>query len=588
MQKKRWIHKPLPAAEYIQALRESVNLSELTATLLLQRGVQTFEQARHFFRDTLDELHDPFLMQDMDKAVHRLLHAIEHEERLLFFGDYDVDGTTSVSLFMLFFRTHFPQVPCDFYVPDRYTEGYGVSTRGIDLAAQSGCRLMITLDCGIRSVEKVQYAKEKGIEVIVCDHHEPGPVLPDAVALLDPKIPGNAYPFKELSGCGVGFKLLQALCMRKGVPLAALYAYLDLVAISTACDIVPIVGENRILVREGLKLLNATPRTGIKALIDVARFKNQLSVSNLVFGIGPRINAAGRIAHANHAVNLLITDSEEEASEYAKSVDVKNELRKDYDAHITEEALEQIAQKQEPYYTNVLFKNDWHKGVIGIVASRCIEKYHRPTIILTESNGKATGSARSVPGVDVHAAIDACGDLLEQYGGHTHAAGLTLSLDNLAAFSERFEQAVAQQISYEALTPALSIDLQIQLGQITLNSYKLIREMAPFGPANLQPFFSSSNVRVVGEIRILKEKHLKFSVAHPNDPNTFDVIGFNKLDLLPLLQADAPFAICYQIELNEYQGNKSLQLLLADVQPMDEHAGHSSIEAQTKPYSHAS
>ncbi len=568
IQYKQWEYAQTPNQEKIEILRKALNLSEVTATLLVQKGIESYDDAFHFFRDSLEDAHDPFLMDNMATAVERLSRAIHQEEKILFYGDYDVDGTTSVSLFKAFFKKVYPHLECDFYVPDRYTEGYGVSQRGIDIAAEKGISLMITLDCGIRAIAKVDYALTKGIETIICDHHEPGDSLPKAVAVLDPKIPKNKYPFKELSGCGVGFKLLKALCKKERIAQETLYSFLDFVAISSACDIVPIVGENRIFVREGLKNINSNPRIGVKALIEVAGFKNEINVSNLVFGLGPRINAAGRIAHANYAVNLLLSEDETEAFEGAKSVDIKNELRKGYDSQITEEALEIIEQKSEPYYSNVLFKEDWHKGVIGIVASRCIEKYYKPTIILTESNGKATGSARSIKGFDIHKAIAACSHLLEQFGGHMYAAGLTLPLENVPAFRTAFEQVVAAQISTAQLIPILYIDLKINLNQINLKLYELIRQMAPFGPGNMEPAFGSENILVV-EVTILKEKHLRLKVSQEGRKETYNAIGFNMIDYLSLVQSGEPLRICYQLNLNEYRGNKTLQLMLKDIQPME-------------------
>lgn len=568
IQYKEWEYAKTPSEDKVEELRKALNLSEVTATLLLQRGIETYDEAFHFFRDTLEHSHDPFLMDSMNIAVERLSLAIHSMEKILFFGDYDVDGTTSVSLLKAFFGKVYPDLECDFYVPDRYSEGYGVSERGIDIASEKGVTLMITLDCGIRAIEKVDYAKQKGIDTIICDHHEPGKSLPNAIAILDPKIPGNAYPFKELSGCGVGFKLLEGLCEKEEIHKSVLYEFLDFVAISSACDIVPIVDENRIFVREGLKIINKNPRTGVKALIEVAGFKSEITVSNLVFGVGPRINAAGRIAHANYAVNLLLSNDKKEAFEGAKSVDIKNELRKGYDAQITEEALELISKKEEPYYSNVLYKEDWHKGVIGIVASRCIEKVYKPTIILTESNGKATGSARSIKGFNIHDAILECAKFLDQFGGHMYAAGLTLPIENVLPFSNAFEQVVKKQLSEKPLIPILHLDLKIKLNQISLKLYQLIRQMAPFGPSNMEPTFGSENVIVVGDIRVLKEKHLKFKISHIDESDTYDVIGFNMIDYISLLQSSEPVRVCYQLNLNEYRGNKTLQLMLKDIQPM--------------------
>lgn len=565
---KKWVYAPKPDESAVKKLRAALNLSEITATLLLQRHIDTYEKALHFFRDTLADCHDPFLMSGMDVAVERLMAALENKEHLLFYGDYDVDGTTSVSLFMAFFAKHFPEASCTFYIPDRYAEGYGLSERGIEMALKQGVTLLITLDCGIRATEKIAYAKEKGIDVLVCDHHEPGDTLPDALAILDPKIVGNPYPFKSLSGCGVGFKLLQALCKRKGIADEALTPFLDFVAISTACDIVPMTGENRILVREGLKVINNQARTGIKALLKIVDLKQDITVSEMVFRIGPRINAAGRIAHANNAVRLLLCQDYTQALALAKSIDTKNELRKDYDQEITEEALKLIEENKAQTRANVLFKHDWHKGVIGIVASRCIEKDYKPTIILTESNGKATGSARSIRGFDIHCALSRCAHLLDTFGGHKFAAGLTLPLQNVEKFRTAFQEIACEQISENQLIPRQALDLQIDFNHINFRLHRLIAQMAPFGPENMRPVFGTEKVEIVGEIVVMKEIHLKITVKQTKHPETFTALGFRMIDFLPLLQENKYFRICYQLSLNRFRGQESLQLMLKDIQPM--------------------
>jgi single-stranded-DNA-specific exonuclease len=437
---KRWIIKQKPSEEQIEKLIADIHVSEPVAAMLLQRKVHSFEEAKNYFRPSLGLLHDPFLMKDMDKAVNRLVDAIYNHEKIVVYGDYDVDGTTSVTLFYGFLRTFYSNLL--FYIPDRYKEGYGISQIGIDWAYEQGAALMVSLDCGIKSKELIKYAKDKGIDFIVCDHHRPDDNLPEAYAVLDPKRNDCEYPYKELSGCGVGFKLLQGFCIQNSIPFEKLYPFMDLLAVSIAADIVPITGENRIMAHCGLHLLNTKPRPGLQALIDVAGFEKKLTISNVVFGLGPRINAAGRIAHAHAAVHLLLAHSKEEAEQYASEINVNNRDRQGFDTNITKEALNMIEMNAllKDSKTTVLYKNDWHKGVIGIVASRCIEKYHRPTIILTESHSKAAGSARSVPGFDVYDAIEECKDLLEQFGGHMYAAGLTLKIENIEAFQKSLKK----------------------------------------------------------------------------------------------------------------------------------------------------
>ncbi len=534
--------------------------------MLLQRGIGTFDEAKSFFRDGLESLHDPFLMKDMDKAVARLQAAVAKHEKILFYGDYDVDGTTAVALCMGFFSAHCPNI--GYYIPDRYTEGYGLSDKGLEYAAEQGYSLVVTLDCGIRAVERIARGKKAGLDFIVCDHHTPGSELPPAVAVLDPKQPGCPYPFKELSGCGVGFKLMQAYCQREGIPSGKLFEYLDLVAISTAADIVPVVGENRVLVREGLTVINNSPRPGIKALMDVSGFKSKLTVTHIVFGLGPRINAAGRMAHARQAVDLLLETSAEEAQAFAASVNLKNQDRKDVDGAITEEALAMIGEMGlEQAKTTVLYQDNWHKGVIGIVASRCIEKYHRPTIILTASQGKATGSARSVPGFDIHEAISACAGLLEQFGGHMYAAGLTMPIGNVGAFRQKFEEVVAASIAPELLVPKIEVDLELPLDQLSTKFYAIIRQMAPFGPQNMQPVFVSEVEVVPPGPKLLKEKHLKMGVRQPGGSKVFDALAFNMTEHYPLAATANRLMLCYSVEENNYMGRDSLQLMVRDMKP---------------------
>ncbi|MFC5412325.1 single-stranded-DNA-specific exonuclease RecJ [Larkinella bovis] len=569
MSEKRWIYRPVPESPEellaVENLTRDLKVNPFMAALLVQRGVHTFEEARTYFRPELTHLHDPFLMKDMEKAVLRLQMALLRSEKILVYGDYDVDGTTSVALFYGFMKTIYPNL--DYYIPDRYKEGYGISSQGIEWAAENGFTLIVSLDCGIKSVERVEEAREKGIDFIICDHHRPGADIPNAAAVLDPKRSDCEYPCKDLTGCGVGFKLLHAFCLFKSIPLERLYDYLDLLVISIASDIVPITGENRVLAYYGLKKLNATPRFGVQALIKIAGFQSALDVTNVVFGLGPRINAAGRIKHAKAAVQLLLAETEEEATEFAFEINEHNNSRRQYDTSITEQALAMI--QGDEWLLNakstVLFNNTWHKGVIGIVASRCIEKYHRPTIILTESHNRAAGSARSVPGFDVYEAIEECADLLEQFGGHTFAAGLTLKLENIKAFRQKFEEVVTRRIQEEQLIPMIEIDLPLDLDAIDQKFYNVLKQMSPFGPQNMTPVFSTSEVYLVGEPYIMKEKHLKMTVQQANSYQRFTAIGFNMAHHALFLRRDRPFSICYQIEENNYNGNKSLQLYLKDI-----------------------
>ncbi len=572
MLQKKWILKPLSPSEAIQNLCAQLNVSDATANLLYQRGIDTYQAAKSFFRDGLDALHDPFLMKGMEKAVQRLERAIENQEKILFYGDYDVDGTTSVAVQLLFFKDRYPHI--DFYIPDRYAEGYGLSRAGVEFAIEHGFSLIITLDCGIKAIENISFGTENHLDFIVCDHHTPGPVLPPAIAILDAKQSDCPYPYKELTGCGVGFKLLMAYCLRQNIPLEELYPLLDLLAISIACDIVPITGENRIMTRYGLQYINEKPRVGVAALIEQAGFKNSLNIGNLVFGLGPRINAAGRIGHANQAVSLLIAEDPEVAAEKAGSINIKNTLRQDYDANITQEALAMIVENGwQASKSTVLFKEDWHKGVIGIVASRCIEHHFKPTIILTESNGKATGSARSVPGFDVYQAICECEDLLTQFGGHTYAAGLTLPLENIEPFRNRFEEVVSQRITPEQLVPVINVDEVIRLEKITPNFYKIIQQMEPFGPSNMQPVFSAENL-LADDVRILKEAHLKFLAKHTDsesaNPVSMPVIGFGMAHFHEKILSGKPFKICFDIQENNFRNVTTLQLFLRDLKLMDE------------------
>lgn len=567
MIEKRWVPvTPLTSEQHTtaQKLAAEINVSSFLATLLVQRGVQDFEGAKSFFRPDLSILHDPFLMKDMDKAVERLTLAMASGEKILVYGDYDVDGTTSVTMFYGFLRTIYDQL--DYYIPDRYVEGYGISTQGIDWAKENGFSLIVALDCGIKSVDKVAYANSLGVDFIICDHHRPGDELPAASAVLDPKRDDCAYPYKELTGCGVGFKLLHAFCVQNGENLEVLYPYLDLLVVSIASDIVPITGENRVLAFYGLQHLNSSPRVGLKALIKIAGIHNILDITNVVFGLGPRINAAGRIKHAKEAVRLLLCEDEAEADDFAMQINKHNADRRKFDTSITDEALAMIQEDAwlSAAKSTVLFKGDWHKGVIGIVASRCIEHFHRPTIILTESNGKAAGSARSVPGFDVYEAIEECSELLEQFGGHTFAAGMTLPLENVDAFRHRFDEIVSSRILPEQLTPMIGVDMEIELEAISWKFYNVLKQMGPFGPGNMTPVFVSRQVSIAKKPTIMKEKHIKFEVFQGQSP-AFTVIAFGMAHIFPDLMTGQPFDICYHLDENTFRDKTTLQFMLKDI-----------------------
>ncbi|GAB5524715.1 MAG: single-stranded-DNA-specific exonuclease RecJ [Roseivirga sp.] len=561
---KRWLLADRPENEIVASLTQSLNISEPLATLLAQRNITDFEQARSFFRPSLEQFHDPFLMKDMDKAVLRLNQAIEKQEKILVYGDYDVDGTTAVTTFYGFMSEVYDQL--EFYIPDRYAEGYGVSRTGIQYAIDNNFGVIVTLDCGIKACDRIYDAQSAGIDVIVCDHHNPGDELPCALAVLDPKRSDCEYPYDGLSGCGVGFKLLHAFCLKNDIPLRQLYEYLDLLAVSIASDIVPITGENRVMAYFGLKKLNNDPRPGLKALIDLSRSRKDMTISGVVFGIGPRINAAGRMDHAGAAVNLLLAKSEEEARVLAGLVDTKNDARRNFDSTITEEALQMIEadEAREDLKSTVLYKEDWHKGVIGIVASRCIEKFYRPTVILTESNDKVTGSARSVQGFDVYNAISECADLLDQYGGHMYAAGVTMDIDKVDAFKKRFEEVVSRDITEDQLIPSVNVDTVIFLDEINTRFYNVLSQMGPFGPQNMQPVFVSENLHAIN-VKVLKEQHLKFQVKQEGTDASYDVIGFGLADYHDLVHCGMKFHMAYTIEENDFRGHKSLQLMVKDL-----------------------
>lgn len=555
---KRWVVKPKNDVQKTNKLRDELSVNAVIVELLLNRGIETYQDAKHFFRPSFDLLHDPFLMKDMDKAISRIERAIGNKEKILIYGDYDVDGTTAVSVVYSFFRDFHSGL--EFYIPDRYLEGYGISTTGIDYAADNGFSLIIALDCGIKAIEKVNYAKTKGIDFIIGDHHLPGDSIPDAVAVLDPKRADCPYPYKELSGCGIGFKLIQAFIQKNGMDIQLAYQYLDLVAVSIASDIVPITGENRVLTHFGLQKLNTNPNCGLQALINLSTNRTgHFSVGDIIFQIGPRINAAGRIEHAKDAVKLLISKSLAEAGAYSTTVDDQNTVRKGFDLKITEEALDIIdkddALKQRK--STVLFKADWHKGVIGIVASRLTEKYYRPTVILTQTNGHIAGSARSVLGFDLYEALSECAHLLDQYGGHKYAAGLTMSVENVPAFQEKFEAVVQNSITPEMLQQEVLIETELNLKEIDGKFYRILKQFEPFGPQNEAPILLTRNVRGTGYI--VGTNHIKISIQQ-KDSTAFECIGFGLAAHIDHINAGHAFDICYTVEENNWRGKKNLQL----------------------------
>jgi single-stranded-DNA-specific exonuclease len=556
---KRWAIREAVDPDQSEKLAAELNIDPVLSNLLISRGIHTFDEARLFFRPDARLLHDPFLMAGMETAVLRIENAIANGEKVLVYGDYDVDGTTSVALVYSFFKKHHQQI--EYYIPDRYLEGYGISAKGIDYAAENNFTLVIALDCGIKSVDKIAYANSKGVDFIICDHHLPGEQLPAAVAVLDPKRSDCNYPFKELSGCGVGFKLVQAFAEKNNIPFEEISCYVDLVAISIACDIVHIVGENRVLAHLGLQKINTNPCTGVKTLMEVAGKTTNYTISDVVFLLGPRINAAGRIDDAKHAVELLIADNDEAAKEKSWLINTQNTERKGHDLQITDEALGIIGNDETLIARNstVVFNEYWHKGVIGIVASRLTEKYYRPTIVLTRSNGYVAGSARSVVGFDLYEALCGCSDLLIQFGGHKYAAGLTMRPENVAAFSDRFEEVVSATIKPEQLIQQIPIDAELRLSQITPKFFRVLNQFAPFGPENMAPVFLSKNVYVSGIAGLVGNNHIKMTVIQEGSPG-FSCIAFNQAECLYKIQKDVPFDICYTIEENIWQERRSVQL----------------------------
>jgi single-stranded-DNA-specific exonuclease len=562
----RWVRKPQADQQLVDSLSKELNIHPVLAQMLIQRGHDTFDKAKIFFRPQLNDLHDPFLMKDMDLAIERINAAMSQGEKILIYGDYDVDGTTAVALVYTYLHKQYDQL--DFYIPNRYTEGYGISTAGIDWAHENGFSLIIALDCGIKSIEKIDYAKSKGIDFIICDHHRPGNELPNAVAVLDPKRNDCAYPFKELSGCGVGYKLIQALTEKNNRDSKELYEYLDLVAISIAADIVPIMGENRILAYYGLQSINQKPRPGIQAILNMSGCKGEISVNEVVFSIAPRINAAGRMASGRQAVELLIAQTDQEAFNLGGVIDENNTKRKGLNESITKDALDLIRGDED--FSNrkstVLFNPGWSKGVIGIVAAKLTDEFYRPTIILTEHNGLVSGSARSVKDFDVYNAIEQCSDLLEQFGGHMYAAGLTLKPENVDLFKERFEEVVSSTIEDYMLTREIEIDDHVRLDDLTPAFYSVLKQFAPFGPGNMSPIFVSENVVDKGSARIVGNNHLKLVLRHHREGKTaFDGIAFQMGKHYDGVVSKRPFHVCYHLEENNFKGRTTLQLNVKDI-----------------------
>ena len=566
---KKWIVKEPGNPALVRQLVAELGVDPALANLLVQRNIKDFAQAKSFFRPQLEDLHDPYLMKDMDKAVKRLDRAIRESEKILVYGDYDVDGTTAVALVYSFLRKETPMV--SYYIPDRYSEGYGISQLGIDTAADEGCTLIIALDCGIKANDNVEYARKKGIDFIICDHHLPAEELPLAVAVLDPKRNDCHYPYNELSGCGVGFKLMQAFCMSRNIPLTELYPFLDLVVVSIASDLVSITGENRILAHYGLKHLNESPRKGLLSIIKLAGLeKHQISVDDIVFKIGPRINAAGRMESGKMAVDLLISRTDDDASQIGHTINDHNDDRKNIDRKITKEALAMVRDipDLENKKSTVVYNPKWHKGVVGIVASRLVENYYRPTIVLTKSNGFITGSARSIPGFDLYEAIESCSDLLENFGGHMYAAGLTMSEKHYTEFCQRFEAIVAEKVTDQMLTPLENIDTYLDFKQITPKFFRLLKQFQPFGPGNLSPVFVTENVYDNGNGRLVGSDsgHLKLELIQEDEPyRPISAIAFNQSEHFEHMHNGNPVDICYSVAENYYRGIANIQLRIKDI-----------------------
>ena len=559
----RWTLKTAPNKKKVNQLSNDLSIDPILASLLVQRNIDSFKKAKEFFRPSLEDLHDPFLLKDMDRAVSRIEKAIIDNENILIYGDYDVDGTTSVSLVSSYLKTITNHIAT--YIPDRYDEGYGISYQGIDFASDNNFSLIIALDCGIKAIEKVNYATQKNVDFIICDHHKPGDEIPKALAVLNPKRVDCTYPYKELCGCGVGFKLVHALASRRGQTIEDIQQYLDLVATAIAADIVPITGENRILTYYGLEVINSNPRNGIKAIIHQIN-KKKLTITDVVFIIAPRINAAGRIKHGNYAVELLTEMNYEAALDFAASIEKFNLERKELDKKITYEALQQIESANEKEkFSTVVYSENWHKGVIGIVASRLIESFYRPTLVFTKSGNKLAASARSVKGFDVYEALNECSEYLEQFGGHKYAAGLTLDPKNYSAFKNKFEEVVKATIDKKLLIPEITIDLELELSEITPKFFRILQQMGPFGPQNMKPVFKTTSVRDNGYGKTVgaDKSHLKLSIIDGADKKTYNAIGFGLGNKIKSIKGD--FDIAYCLDENEWKGNTSIQLLLKDI-----------------------
>jgi len=562
----RWKLKQEPNPQITLELAQELGVEHTISKLLVNRGIETFEQAKAFFRPNLSDLHNPYLMKDMDKAVARIEKAISVGENILIYGDYDVDGTTSVSLLSSYLKKLQPNIAT--YIPDRYAEGYGISYKGIDFAEDNAITLIIALDCGIKAIDKVKYANQKNIDFIICDHHRPGDEIPDAIAVLDPKRSDCEYPYKELCGCGVGFKLIQALASTRNQTIDDLVEYLDLVATAIAADIVPITGENRILAYFGLQVINANPRNGIKALIQQVK-KEQFTITDVVFTIAPRINAAGRIKHGNYAVELLTEMDFDTAVKFASEIEQNNTDRKELDKTITIEALQQIEKnKEEHNFSTVVYAENWHKGVIGIVASRLIETYYKPTLVFTKSGEKLAASARSVKGFDVYEALEQCAEFIEQFGGHKYAAGLTLKEENYKNFKLKFEEVVKNTLPEELRIPEITIDAEINLSEVNPKFYRIIKQLEPFGPQNMKPVFMASGLRDNGYGKKVGEDktHLKLNIIEGANQKTYNAIGFSMGDKHQLTANGNSFKATFNIDENHWNGNTSIQLLLKDIQ----------------------
>ena len=575
MGNKNWVIKEKSDSVVVKQLMTAMEVSEPLANLMVQRNITSIEDAKAFFRPGFDALHDPFLMKGMNMAVDRISSAIDKNEKILIYGDYDVDGTTSVALLYSFFLQFHNNL--DYYIPNRDKEGYGVSKLGLDYARENNCSLVITIDCGIKAVDKVKYARSLGLDVIICDHHLPGDEVPDAIAVLDPKQDGCAYPYKELSGCGVGFKLIHAYSIVNGIDFEDLIPYLDLVAVSIASDIVPLTGENRVLAYYGLKQLNENPRIGIGEIIKSSEIRKEITIEDVVFKIGPRINAAGRMESGSRAVDLLVSQNKIFAQEISREIDGCNKERRSVDRNITTEALRMISTdpRLANARTTVLYNPGWHKGVIGIVASRLIETHYRPTVILTESNGFATGSARSVFGYDLYQAIESCSSLLESFGGHMFAAGLTMKKENIPAFIDRFEEHVSGTITDEQMVPKVDIDMELKFSDIDDKFHNILQQFQPFGPENMAPVFMTKRVFDTGSGRVVGNsgEHLKLDLcSEDTGTNSIPSIAFGLGNKYELVSSGSPVDVAYTVEMNEFKGMRNLQLNIKDIRSSESKA----------------